>query len=222
LAGCLLKAQEEERRHIARELHDDVSQQIASLSISLSNIKRQLSPANSIAHQIQQVQEHAKSIANGVRTLSHTLHPVALEHVGLAAALTSLITEFGRSGVNFSLRVPEHRSPLPDHIAICLYRIAQESVRNIVKHSSARHAEIELSVHKSRIDLLIKDDGCGFEIEEARKKGGLGLISMAERVSLLQGVFEIRTSPGDGTFLRARVPLTNVKSMSRGASPCAR
>jgi signal transduction histidine kinase len=89
-----------------------------------------------------------------------------------------------------------------------MYRIAQESLQNVSKHSGASHANVDLSVREGYIDLLITDNGVGFEMENALKRGGLGLISMAERVGLLHGVFEVRTKPGDGTCLRAIVPLT--------------
>jgi PAS domain S-box-containing protein len=210
LAGCLMKAQEEERRHIARELHDDLNQQIAGLSIALSSIKRQLPPsADVVARRLGEVQEHASRIADGIRSLSHHLHPVALEHAGLVGALRSLATEFSSSqAVKVDLHTPESLNPVPNDIAICIYRIAQESLQNVSKHSGAGHVNVDLSVHENCINLLITDDGCGFEMENARKKGGLGLISMAERVSLLQGVFEVRTRPGYGTCLRVIVPLT--------------
>ncbi|HZS56334.1 MAG TPA: PAS domain S-box protein [Bryobacteraceae bacterium] len=209
LAGCLMKAQEDERRHIARELHDDLNQQIAGLSISLSNIKRQLSPISDfMAHQVGQVQERTSRIANGIRSLSHELHPVTLEHAGLVVALKAMITECSVSQkIKFGLRVPECPIVLPDDVAICLYRVAQESLRNISKHSGARHATVELSLYQDCISLSINDDGCGFEMERERRKGGLGLIGMAERVGLVQGVFELQSRPGDGTAVRATVPL---------------
>ena len=211
LAACLMQAQEEERRHIARELHDDLNQQIAGLSIALSNIKLQLPPwEDVVAHRMEEVQEHVSRIADGIRSLSHRLHPVALEHAGLVAALRSLVTEFSRSeAVKFDLHTPEYLKSVPNDIAICIYRVAQESLQNVSKHSGASHANVDLSIREAYIDLLITDNGVGFEMENARKKGGLGLISMAERVGLLHGVFEVRTKPGDGTCLRAIVPLTS-------------
>jgi signal transduction histidine kinase len=205
-----MKAQEEERRHIARELHDDLNQQIAGLSIALSNIKRQLPPsADVVARRVGEVQEHASRITDEIRNLSHRLHPVTLEHAGLVAALRSLVTELSSSqAVQIDLHTPEYLKSVPNDIAICIYRIAQESLQNVRKHSGASHANVDLSVHEGCINLLITDNGCGFEMENARKKGGLGLISMAERVGLLHGVFEVRTKPGDGTCLRVIVPLT--------------
>lgn len=208
LAGCLMKAQEEERRRIARELHDDVSQELAALSISLSNIKLRLPRSDALWDQVAQIQERAKEIAGSIRKLSHQLHPAILEHAGLGGALRFLIAEFSNSQqVRFDLRLPEHLVPTSDETAICIFRIAQESLRNISKHSRASHVDIELSATDGFINLLITDDGCGFDIDTARKQSGLGLISMAERVRQLQGLFDVRTKPGGGTSLRVRVPI---------------
>jgi PAS domain S-box-containing protein len=209
LAGCLMKAQEEERRRIARELHDDVSQRLAALSISLSNVKLRLPPSDVLWDQVAQAQERAKEIASGIRNLSHQLHPAMLEYAGLSAALQSLITEFSNSEqVRFELRLPEHLGPLSDETAICIFRIAQEALRNVNRHSRASCAGIKLSAKDGFVTLLITDDGCGFDVDGARKQGGLGLISMGERVRQLQGVFEVRTKPGGGTSLRVKLPIT--------------
>ncbi|HEY6988764.1 MAG TPA: PAS domain S-box protein [Bryobacteraceae bacterium] len=208
LAGSLMKAQEEERRRIARELHDDISQRLAAVCISLADIKLRLPPSDSLYGQVAQVRERAKEIAKDIRNLSHGLHPVIFERTGLGGALQSLVAEFNDSQqVRFNLCLPEHLAPVSDEIATCIFRIAQEALRNISKHSRASHADIELSANDGSIKLLITDDGCGFGIDAAETRRGVGLISMAERVRQLQGLFEVRTKPGQGTSLVATVPI---------------
>lgn len=209
LAGSLMKAQEQERRHIARELHDDVSQSLAALSISLSDLKRNLpSSAAALLDQVGQIQQHAKRIGLDIRNISHELHPAALKHSGLIVALSSFVREFSSSEeIQCDFCAPECPLPVPEDVAICIYRIVQESLRNVTKHSGSHHAKVELSFYEGCINVLISDEGCGFEVESAREKGGLGLISMAERVQQFQGVFELRSKPGNGTYVRVTVPL---------------
>ena len=208
LAGRLLTAQEEERRRISRELHDDLSQKVAALSISLSRIKRQLNgPVDSIISQLENVQSCTHELSDGIRQLSHQLHPALLEHSGLPAALTSFVTEFSRlEEIDVKLTVPNSVA-IPQELALCLYRVAQESLRNIVKHSGAKCAELTLSVAPGVVRLVVSDQGRGFD-PDLRRRGGLGLVSMEERVRLVHGSIDVSSLPGVGTTVVATIPLT--------------
>ena len=208
LARKLLVAQEEERQHISRELHDDLNQRVAALAIFVSNIKRQLTPPeNPAIQQLNNVQERVAVIAEEIRRLSHRLRPASLD-VGLAVALKSLVGEFSdHQGVTIGLSLPVSSEEVSDDIALCLYRVAQESLHNVAKHSGAKHANIDLTVDADRVRLTIKDDGRGFEHAAPGSRKGLGLLSMEERVRLLQGNFKISTVPGIGTSIFAEFKL---------------
>jgi PAS domain S-box-containing protein len=208
LAGRLMIAQEEERRRIARELQEDLNQKVAALSFVGSSIKYQL-PARSEAldRQLDLLQRCAVEIAEGIRRLSHQLHPAVLEHVGLAAALRAYVSEFSRlEKIQIGLTVPDDVKTIPSDAAICLYRVAQESLCNIVQHSGANYAEVTLSLDDEAIHLRIADSGSGFDLTSAKKNGGLGLASMEERLRLMQGSFRVFTEPGGGAELLATIP----------------
>jgi two-component system sensor histidine kinase UhpB len=209
LAGRLISAQEEERRRIARELHDDLNQKVAALSIAISNMRRQLPPASdSMRNELSRLQTRTNELVNDVRQLSHELHPAALEDAGLVAVLKSFAAELSRlDGIEIDLTVPEDRQPIPHDIAVCMFRVAQESLRNVVKHSGADRAEVALSVGEGAVTLLVRDDGRGFSVGRARQHGGLGLVSIAERVRLLNGRFDVTSRPGSGTTVRVQVPV---------------
>jgi PAS domain S-box-containing protein len=208
LAGKLMSAQEEERRRISRELHDDLNQKVAALSIMISTITHQLALEESLKNQLEMVHTYSVEIADGIHRLSHELHPAVLEHVGLAAALRAYVAEFSRlEKIRVELTVPEAVEGIPHDAAVCLYRIAQESLRNIVKHSGVDHAEIMLTINDRAVCLHIVDYGSGFDLSSARNNGGLGLASMEERIRLVQGSFRISTQPGGGSKLLATIPL---------------
>ena len=131
-----------------------------------------------------------------------------LEHLGLAAALKAYVAEFSRlEKVHVGLTVSEAVGSIPKDISVCLYRVAQESLRNVVKHSGVNYAEMTLSVDDQGIHLHVSDSGLGFDLLAARDNGGLGLASMEERVRLVQGSFQIYTQPGCGSKLLATIPL---------------
>jgi PAS domain S-box-containing protein len=208
LAGKLMSAQEEERRRISRELHDDLNQKVAALSIMISTITHQLALEESLKNQLEMVHTYSVEIADGIHRLSHELHPAVLEHVGLPAALRAYVAEFSRlEKIRVELTVPEAVEGIPHDAAVCLYRIAQESLRNIVKHSGVDHAEITLTMNDRAVCLHIVDYGSGFDLSSARNNGGLGLASMEERIRLVQGSFRISTQPGGGSKLLATIPL---------------
>ncbi len=208
LAGKLITAQEEERKNLSRELHDDLNQKLASLAITIGYLKRHLpEEAEFINHQLTDLEDRIFSLSNDIRQLSHELHPAVLEHIGLQMALESYCGEFSsREDIPVALAIEEGISEIQPRIALCLYRIAQEALRNIAKHSYATSANVTLSAATGGIRLVISDEGIGYDYSQARTKGGLGLISMEERVRLLGGSFQVITQPQEGTEVRVQIP----------------
>ena len=208
LAGRLITAQETERTRIARELHDDVSQRLATLAIGLSSLKRTLSPGCAhLSDELQQYQDWAVEMADDIRNLSHELHPGVLRHAGLTAALKSVCGEVERKrGLAVSFEAPDQLEDVPPEMALCLYRVAQETLHNAASHAEARHVLVRLTPREEELELSVRDDGCGFDLAAARRRGGLGLLSIDERVRLVGGVVELRTAPGCGTTVSVRIP----------------
>jgi signal transduction histidine kinase len=210
LTSQLLTAQEEERRRIARELHDDITQKVVAIGLELHLF------ANNDAANRQRMsvlREQVMQLADQVRDLSHTFHPGVLEHAGLAAALTSHCAEVSRQsgiGVDFSARnLPDS---IPHAVSVVLYRIAQEALRNLVKHSGATLATVVLARIKdtnghSRLRLAVMDNGRGFVLDDAQPAQGLGLLSIEERARMVHGAAHISTELGEGTRVEVEVPL---------------
>ena len=210
LAGRLITAQEAERSRIAGELHDDVNQQLAGLSIALSNVKRQLQNGGdgTVQNELTLLQQRTVDLADVICNLSHELHPGVLQHAGLAAALKGHCAEVGRQhAFEVTLSVAEGLDGIPDDVALCLYRVAQEALRNVAAHAGARKAQVTLRSIGEGLELVIADDGQGFDLAEARHQEGLGLISLDERVRLVGGSLTINTEPRRGTEVRVQVPL---------------
>ncbi|MBA3548728.1 MAG: PAS domain S-box protein [Nannocystis sp.] len=210
LAGSLLGAQEDERRRIARELHDDLSQRLAVLAIRLAALHDAL-PNNSSSAQNEalRLEKYVAGLAGEVRRLSHRLHPSILDDLGLAVALRRLVEDFQ---VSRDQPVGLTERDLPDDIAgdtaATLYRIAQEALRNISKHASTGPVRIELGDEGGELRLTIADSGPGFDHAAVRGRGGLGIISMQERARLVGGSLSLRSRPGEGTIIDVRVPLS--------------
>lgn len=211
LAGRLIVTQEEERRRIARELHDDLNQQVAALAIGLGKLDRQLLDANaSIRNQVTKLEDRTSLLSEQIRRMSHELHSSTLEQVGLSEALKLHCSEFAdQEGILVTLDIQDDIETIPADAALCLYRIAQESLRNIAKHSGAKIAEVILAGTSKTLELRIADHGLGFDQRKMSLRRGLGLISIEERVKLLHGSFEVKSQPGVGTELRVHLPLRN-------------
>jgi PAS domain S-box-containing protein len=209
LAGRLIVAQEYERKHIAREIHDDLNQQVAALAIGLSKLNRQLTNIDgSIGNQIAKLQDRTIQLSDRMRQISHELHSSTLEHVGLPEALKSFCAEFTEQhGIAVTLDIKDNLRALPADLSLCLYRVVQESLRNIAKHSGAKSAQVTLACTGDDIELSVADQGVGFDPEQADLRRGLGLISLEERVKLMHGRFEVKSQPGAGSELRASIPL---------------
>jgi signal transduction histidine kinase/ligand-binding sensor domain-containing protein len=210
LAGRLITAQEEERTRIARELHDDVTQQLAALSISLGGVKRRLGPQLADGHlELADLQQQALAASEAIRNLSHDLHPTVLRHFGLVAALKGNCAEFANQRkMEVAFHADDDLQEIAADVSLCLYRVAQEALHNIGRHAAAHRVEVALSCDPPDVlELKITDDGQGFELADAQKHGGLGLVSIDERVRLIAGVVRIRSGRGQGTELVVRVPL---------------
>jgi PAS domain S-box-containing protein len=211
LAGSLITARDAERARIARDLHDDVSQQLAGLSIALSGLKRRvasLSQDQDASAAVSAIQQRAVSLAESVRALSHDLHPDVLKHAGLTAALTAHCAALSRSQpIAVSCTAEGDFESIDGETALCLYRITQEALHNVVKHAAARQAQVRL-VRRSHIaELTIADDGKGFDVGETRKRSkGLGLVSINERVRLAGGTLSVMTESNKGTQVHVRLP----------------
>ena len=207
LAGRLITAQEVERSRIARDMHDDLGQQLAALSISISALRRRwLQPAE-LNDALRGLQERTGVVVDHVRDLSHDLHPATLEHVGLIPALRTHCADFARQNrldVRFSS--DETLAPLPRDTAVCLYRIVQEGLRNVAKHAGVRDASVSLTQTPDLVELTIVDHGRGFDRDDAAARGGLGLLSIEERARLVGGTFKVTSAPDQGTALHVQIP----------------
>jgi len=211
LAGRLITSQDVERARIARDLHDDLSQQIAGLSIELSGLKRRLTAlpgSGELPGEVSSLQQRTVGLAENIRHLSHDLHPSVLLHAGLVAALAAHCAQVGRQQhVAVSFVAEGDFTALSPAAALCLYRVAQEGVRNVITHAHARNAEVRLLRIGDRAELVIADDGRGFDIAQARARGsGLGLVSINERCRLSGGTVSIVTELNKGTRVRVEIP----------------
>ncbi len=208
LAGRLIAAQEQERARIARDLHDDINQQLAAASIQLSAIRRHVDEQT--RGEISQLQNQLISLSDDIRHISHDLHPSMLRQTGLVAALDGLSdVQRHPCSPRIDLKISPKADNLPDTVALCLYRAAQEALGNAIKHAGSRRIEITLQVGEVFAELVVADDGKGFVPTVAGEFGmaGLGLISIDERAKLLGGSFDIRTSLGKGTRICIRIPV---------------
>ena len=205
LTAHLFTVQEEERRHVARELHDDISQNLSIFDLHLKEFKDKQGGGSD---EIDSLREQIARLANDVRRISHRLHPAILDDLGLPAALKALVEEFGErenmpssySGIN----LPEH---IPVTTEAALYRITQEALRNVAKHAGKTHVKVILEGGENALTLQVIDLGVGFDQESETPREGLGLISMTERARLVQGQLSIKSSLGKGTTMSVEVPL---------------
>jgi signal transduction histidine kinase len=208
LAGRLISAREGERTRIARDLHDDIGQRVASLSIALSRIQRQIPDASNPARQsLSDLEQQSAQLSADLRHLSHELHPGALEHLGLLEALRERCDDFSQeSGVSVRLDVSDVWRDVSDTLALCLYRIAQEALRNVATHAKAQNVTISLEQRNGHVMMHVSDDGCGFDPTAKAGRKGLGLVSLNERVHMLGGALDVTAARGAGTRLAVMLP----------------
>ena len=200
-------AQEEERRRVARELHDDLGQRIALLQFEAERM-RQYALAPEVHAGLKRFIEEAATFSSALRELSHRLHPSLLEDLGLAAALRSLVEDYRRQGVDVTLSAGEPTGYASLDVRTSLYRIAQEALRNAWKHAPDAAVHIRLLEENKELRLTIEDTGPGFDLSRARSSGGLGLLSMQERARLVGGSLLLSSHPEGGTTLLVRVPMS--------------
>jgi signal transduction histidine kinase len=205
----LIEAHEEERTRIARELHDDINQRIALLSVQLGQWARHRPNLGvEVTDHISHVSQELSDLGKDIQALSHRLHSSKLDYLGLAAAADGFCRELSERqnvDINFShAGIPRN---LPKEISLCMFRVLQEALQNAVKHSGVRHFKVELSGNSGDIQLSVSDLGVGFDPQDAMSSRGLGLISMRERLQLVGGEFSIQSEPGHGSTICARVPL---------------
>lgn len=208
LTGKLLHAQEDERRSIARELHDGLNQSLAMLRVEIGIVLSRIPlSARSARRQLNNIRDRVQELSEEVRRISHRLHPAVLEHLGLIPALRSYCSEFGDYQHLHAVFVHEGADePIAFEIGVCLYRIVQEALRNIAKHANAATVLVSLNCRNGELRLSIADDGQGFDVVKARTKPGLGLVSMEERARIVGGTLSFESYPGVGTRIDIVVP----------------
>ncbi len=209
LGGMLIRAQERERSRIASEIHDDFSQRLAVMALELENAEEAIGASRDDAvRQVHNILNSASELGADLHTLSHRLHSSTLERLGLVPGVTALCKEFAvQQAIEIDLLTDDvPRSVHPD-MALCLFRIIQEGLRNLKKHSGVSKAQVRLGRSGGKLFVSVSDEGIGFEEHDLGKKAGLGIRSMEERVSLIGGRFEIHSKPGKGTRIEASVPI---------------
>jgi signal transduction histidine kinase len=204
----LIEAHEEERTWIGRELHDDINQRLALLAIDLDRWNQNASTNYEVTELVRHTQAHIREIAQDVQGLSHRLHSSKLDYLGLATAAKSFCRELSeKTKVEIVFEHAGIPHTLSKEVSLCLFRVLQEGLQNAVKHSGVRKFTVDLNGTEESIELTVADTGSGFEEQDADTRHGLGLISMRERLQLVQGELSVKSQPGAGTTIRARVPL---------------
>jgi signal transduction histidine kinase len=218
LSGHLIHAHEEERIRIARELHDDVSQRMALLQSGLDQIKEDVAGFSSQGRQqLDHITEMAAEVSSSIHDLSHQLHPSKLEILGLVSSVKRLCREFSEQHhMQVQLVHRDLPAALPKDVALSFYRIVQESLRNVVRHSGVAEAKVELTGAGDRVELCVSDRGVGFDPASPDGATGLGLISMRERLRVIRGRLVIESEISGGTRIRAYVPLSGANSEVTG------
>jgi PAS domain S-box-containing protein len=213
----LVEIQEAERARIARDLHDDINQRLGMLAIQIEELRR--NPPNSateLSQQLAEIGEEINGVSSGVQSISHQLHSPQLEYSGVVAAMKAFCREFGaRQKAEVDFTNDEIPQLVSHDVSLCLLRILQEALHNAAKHSGVRHFVVRLNSSSSKLHLTVSDRGAGFDAESAMNQGGLGLISMRERVRLVGGTIAIESKPMGGTTIHVRVPFESEHGSQR-------
>ena len=208
LGSRLIAAQEKERSRVARELHDDLNQRMALLSIELEQLGLEAKNPRLMRRRVHKLQESVEEIAADIHRLSYRLHPSKLDHLGLVPAAESLCKEISNDKLRVIFRQSGFPADLSQDVTLCLFRIAQEALRNTVKHGDAQIAQVNLEKMDDQVRLTISDDGRGFDAESNVMRSGLGFTSMRERLRLVNGKIEIKSRRMEGTTIEVSVPLS--------------
>ena len=205
----LIEAHEEERTRIARELHDDINQRLAVVGMRLGALK-QRPPASAADFELEigDAYRQIADLAAAIQALSQGLHPPKLDLLGLEAAMAGFCEELStRSGMTIDVHFENVPKALPPEISLCLYRVLQEALHNVIKHGGSPRAHVSLNGQINTINLTVKDSGVGFDPYEAMKGPGLGLTSMRQRLKVVGGQLSVHSEPGRGTMIHAVAPL---------------
>ncbi len=229
MCGRLIEAHEKERAWIARELHDDIVQRIALLAIKLDGWDREVSQSVPEVHEhIRLVRRDLSDIMEGIRALSHRLHSSKLDYIGLAAAARNFCQELSeRQNVRIDFNQTGIPQEMPKEVSLCLFRVLQEALQNAAKHSGVKYFHVELRGTSDEIQLSVSDSGVGFNPAGGASRAGLGLISMQERMHLIDGECMVQSEPNRGTKIYACAPLRGGRASRQGvghmevASPCS-
>jgi PAS domain S-box-containing protein len=216
----LIQAQEQERTRIARELHDDIGQRLAMLTIEIEELQQGSFdlPAH-VRSRVDRLKKQTSDISIDIQSLSHELHSAKLEYLGITAAMKGFCKEFAeQQKVDIEFRTNDLPSLVPPDVSLCFLRVLQEALHNSAKHSGVRRFEVQLWGTSDAIHLAVRDSGSGFNLGTARMGRGLGLISMEERLKVLKGTLSIETEARRGTTIHARVPLSATSDSVRAAS----
>jgi len=216
VSGQLIEAQEKERSRIARDLHDDICQRLALLSMELDQANRSTNEsAETTKGRLREIRQHCSEIAGDVQSLSHELHSSRLDYLGIVAAIRGFCHEFSKQHeVSIEFTDKDVPSDLPRDISLCLFRVAQEALHNAVKYSGVSQFAMKLSAAADELQLAVSDSGRGFDVEAANRNRGLGLVSMQERVHLVHGSLHVESKLGEGTKILAVVPLRGERQSS--------
>lgn len=209
LASQLLRLQEEERRWISRDLHDDINQRLALLSIDIEMLEQQLSDAPvRTVRTVHTIHDRIAELSDNVRRLAYQFHPSILDDLGVSIALRRLVDDFqSRTGIGARFICKDIPKRVAQDVVTCLYRVAQEGLANISRHARAKNIRVELRRVRDGLQLMVSDDGVGFDVNQYDgQRGSLGLLSMRERVSLVAGTLDLQSTPGEGTRVCAWVP----------------
>jgi signal transduction histidine kinase len=208
LSARLVAAQETERRSISRELHDEVGQTLGAVLVDAANLANRIPPEDAVSHRyLDNIRSLADASVNSIRNIALLLRPSMLDDLGLIPALEWQAREVARrTGVKVKVAAEHVSDSLPDAIRTCIYRVAQEALHNMSRHSKAGSAVVGVKQTAAALELTVEDDGAGFDPALTK---GLGLLGMEERVKQLGGRLEIRSQPGKGTVLRVTLPLVN-------------
>ena len=208
LSQRLMKAQEDERLHLSRELHDESGQLLAALTVQLGLLERDMNHSQTTHERVAELKQTANAIQENLHRLAVNLRPASLDHLGLITTLQQFIQEFSRQ---YSIKVDfetvgMQEKRLPIEVETALFRIVQESLTNVVLHAKAARVDVLLSMTGKRVSAIIEDNGVGFIPASAMIEEQLGLFGMRERVEMLGGTFTIESSPGKGATVKAEVP----------------
>lgn len=216
----LLQAEEEERRRLSRELHDEAGQHLTALGLGLQALSDIAVAGSEVDRRATQLRELASTLGRELHAIAVRLRPKVLDDFGLEAALTSYAEEWSRqSGIRIDVHAPQNAERLPGATESAIYRVVQEALTNIARHSGATHASLVLERRDGQLVLVVEDDGRGFDAERDSRSTaapGLGLLGVRERVALLGGTVSVESEPGSGTSLFVRLPIASSSNRGHG------